>query len=188
MKAFERQVTDSTAHKTEEKIGNLKIGSCLVDQLVGCLVCTNFLHPKTPVSHSPVSHSPRSFPWLKGSNVCFVPPLPALMNIPGCISVSNGDEGVACLKAHRAASKPRASCPENLLTTLFWPRTGSFCRPRQNAEWTRSVAGVGRDRLARRGHRRERTYVPICRGYSTYLSTYLSLGVPIYIQHLSIYL
>ena len=115
----------------------MKIGSCLVDQLVGCLVCTNFLHPKTPVSLLfliLLFHSPRSFPWLKGSNVCFVPPLPALMNIPGCISVSNGDEGVACLKAHRAASKPRASCPENLLTALFCPvngllllGTGSFC-------------------------------------------------------------
>ena len=137
------------------------------------MVCTNFLHPKTPVSLLfliLLFHSPRSFPWLKGSNVCFVPPLPALMNIPGCISVSNGDEGVACLKAHRAASKPRASCPENILTALFCPEnglllpgTGSFCRPRQNAEWTRSVAGVGRDRLARRGHRRERSYVPICR-------------------------
>ena len=100
--------------KTKAKIGS-------------CLVCTDFLHPKTPLIL-------RSFPWLKGSNVCFVPPLPALMNIPGCISVSNGDEGVACLKAHRAASKPRASCPENLLTALFCPvngllllGTGSFC-------------------------------------------------------------
>ena len=48
----------------------------------------------------------------KARNVCFVPPRPALMNIPGCISVSNGDEGVACLKAHHAASKPLAFCPE----------------------------------------------------------------------------
>ena len=112
------------------------------------LVCTSYLHPKTPVSLLfliLLFHSPRSFPWLKGSNVCFVPPLPALMNIPGCISVSNGDEGVACLKARRAASKPRASCPENILTALFCPEnglllpgTGSFCRPRQNAEWRRS--------------------------------------------------
>ena len=83
----------------------------------------------------------------KARNVCFVPPRPALMNIPGCISVSNGDEGVACLKAHHAASKPPAFCPENLSTALFALGTtwlipvGELFVPRQNAEWARSVAG-----------------------------------------------
>ena len=48
----------------------------------------------------------------KARNVCFVPPRPALMNILGCISVSNGDEGVACLKAHHAASKPLVFAPK----------------------------------------------------------------------------
>ena len=37
----------------------------------------------------------------------------------GCISVSNGDEGLACLKAHQPASKTSLFCPENLLTALL---------------------------------------------------------------------
>ena len=39
----------------------------------------------------------------KASNVCFVPTRPSSHEYSGCISVSNGDERVACLKAHQQA-------------------------------------------------------------------------------------
>ena len=62
-------------------------------------------------------------------------PAPQSHEYSGCISVSNGDEGVACLKAHQAAaSKPRAFCPENVLTTLFCPGRDRIFLPGNSAE------------------------------------------------------
>ena len=82
-----------------------------------------------PSSASPtvtLSHS-GSFSYFVGaSNVCFVPPRPALMNIPAAfLSVM----GMRLWRVSRPTSRPRKPpffasktslfCPENLLTALF---------------------------------------------------------------------
>ena len=73
-----------------------------------------------PSSASPpvtLSHS-GSFSYFVGaSNVCFVPPRPALMNIPAAfLSVM----GMRVWRVSRPTSRPRKLfCPENLLTALL---------------------------------------------------------------------
>ena len=123
--AFERQATASKIKTPGTKWG---LSGALASQTpkpqfqnrLGVVCYTCFLRPKTPVT---LSHPPDPFvgATLPQMFVLFRP-APQSHEYSGCISVSNGDEGVACLKAHQAAaSKPPAFCPENVLTTLFCP-------------------------------------------------------------------
>ena len=115
-----------------------QIGSCLLHLLPPPKNSCNSLSPPDPFVGATL---PQMFVLFR--------PAPQSHEYSGCISVSNGDEGVACLKAHHAASKPPAFCPENLSTALFALGTtwlspvGELFVPRQNAEWGRSLVGGG---------------------------------------------